>query len=163
MLLEQLIQFFISFEGQHFVDVANVVIVDILGRDDFVSDVDSCVFPAFLTVNDFAELMHVDLCVVADGEAIVDAQYFMPENALGTGGRCLVLVEVLFCLLADLYLADLVVVVEELIGDVARVDHELQLRTHSLASQQIDIVRFHLEHQQNQQFVALGHCDLGVL
>lgn len=63
-----------------------MIIIDVLGRDDFISDINACVLPAFLAVDSFAELMHIDLCVIADGQTVVNAEYFMPEDALPSAG-----------------------------------------------------------------------------
>lgn len=127
-----------------------MIIVDIFGRDDLIGDINACILPAFLAVDDFAELMHINLRVIANGEAVVNAQHFMPKYAFPSAGRGLVLIEMFFRLLADLYLADLVIVVEQLIGYIACVHHELQLGSDCLAGQKIDVVRFDLEHQQDQ-------------
>jgi hypothetical protein len=101
-----------------------VAIVDVFRRENFGGDVDA-VSPAGVPMECIGELMHVDFGVVADGQAVVDSEYLMSKDALGAGCRGLVLIEVFFCLFADLYLADLVVGIKQLVGDVPAVYHEL--------------------------------------
>lgn len=98
-------------------------IVDVFRREDLASDVDT--LRAGICLYQICKLLHVYFCVVADGKAVVKAEHLMPKDAFGAVGRCLVLVKVLLCLFTHLYLADLVVRVQQLIRNVASVYHKL--------------------------------------
>jgi hypothetical protein len=121
-------------------------VVDVFGREDLASDVNA--LRAGIRLYQVCKLLHVYFGVVADGKAVVQTEHLMPENAFRTVRRCLVLIKVLLCLLAHLYLADLVVRVQQLIRDVASVNHKLHLRSQLPLCDEVGVVCLHFEHQQ---------------
>jgi hypothetical protein len=136
-------------------------VVDVFWRKNFASDVHA--LSARIQLYQICKLLHVYLSVVANGKTVIQTEHFVPKNSLSPCIRCLIFIEMLFCLFTNLYLADLVIGIQQLIRNIASIHHKLHLRSKLPLRDQVGIVCFHFEHQQYQQFVAFTHSKTSVL